>query len=124
MLCKKTLCSAISILLLAAIASTASADISLVGWWEFDGDATDSSGNGNDGTLGGDANFVDDDERELVLKVDGDGDYVDCENSFEAITVSTTKTIMGWAKADTSRAKPSRAGPGRAKPSRAEPSRA
>ena len=25
----------------------------LVGWWKFDGDATDSSGNGNDGTVNG-----------------------------------------------------------------------
>jgi hypothetical protein len=25
----------------------------LVGWWKFDGDATDSSGNGNNGTVNG-----------------------------------------------------------------------
>ena len=28
-------------------------DQGLVGWWKFDGDATDSSGNGNDGTVNG-----------------------------------------------------------------------
>jgi hypothetical protein len=30
----------------------------LVGWWKFDGDAYDSSGNGNHGTLSGDPNWV------------------------------------------------------------------
>ena len=28
-------------------------DQGLVGWWKFDGDATDNSGNGNDGTVNG-----------------------------------------------------------------------
>ena len=30
----------------------------LVGWWKFDGDANDSSGNGNHGTVTGDPNWV------------------------------------------------------------------
>jgi hypothetical protein len=30
----------------------------LVGWWKFDGDAKDSSGNGNHGTVNGDPNWV------------------------------------------------------------------
>jgi len=30
----------------------------LVGWWKFDGDANDSSGNGNHGTVNGDPNWV------------------------------------------------------------------
>lgn len=30
----------------------------LVGWWKFDGDAQDSSGNGNHGTVDGDPNWV------------------------------------------------------------------
>ncbi|MGB2810075.1 MAG: LamG domain-containing protein [Sedimentisphaerales bacterium] len=30
----------------------------LVGWWKFDGDANDSSGNGNHGTVSGDPNWV------------------------------------------------------------------
>jgi hypothetical protein len=60
-------------------------DVDLVGLWHFDGDATDSSGNGNHGTLQGDAGF-DAGMFGQALSVDGAGDYVDvgdgrlCEN--------------------------------------------
>ncbi len=47
-----------------------------VGWWKFDGNANDSSGGGNHGTLVGDANIVADAERGPVLGLDGSGDYV------------------------------------------------
>ena len=33
-------------------------DPSLMGWWPFDGDVSDASGNGRDGTVGGDPQFV------------------------------------------------------------------
>ena len=50
---------------------------SIIGWWEFEGDANDSSGYGNDGTLEGDATTISDPDRGLVLSLDGSGDYVD-----------------------------------------------
>jgi hypothetical protein len=63
---------------------------------EFEGDATDSSGNGHDGTLMGDASIVD---GELVL--DGDGDYVNVDG-YKGITavdaVQKPFTIANWFK--------------------------
>jgi hypothetical protein len=63
---------------------------------EFEGDATDSSGNGNDGTLIGDASIVD---GELVL--DGDGDYVNVDGykGINAVDgVQKPFTIANWFK--------------------------
>jgi len=51
-------------------------DPNLAGWWKFDGDAVDSSGNGRDGTLVGDAQLVSDGILAGALSLDGDGDYV------------------------------------------------
>jgi hypothetical protein len=48
----------------------------LVGLWKLDGDAKDSSGNGNDGTVNGDPSWVDG-RIGGALKLDGVDDYVD-----------------------------------------------
>jgi hypothetical protein len=64
----------------------------MVGWWKFDGDATDSSGNENHGTEIGQPTYVGG-IRGQALKLRGDGDHVlisDIEaylNSLEALTV-------------------------------------
>lgn len=58
---------------LSLVASTASA--AKVAEYKFDGDAKDTSGNGYDGTLVGDATFVDSPWGK-ALKLDGNGDYV------------------------------------------------
>jgi hypothetical protein len=50
--------------------------LGLVGFYRFEGDVLDDSGYGNDGSLEGDASFVDDSVRGLVLGLDGVGDYV------------------------------------------------
>ncbi|MHC4499048.1 MAG: LamG domain-containing protein, partial [Planctomycetota bacterium] len=51
-------------------------DPKLMGHYEFEGDASDSSGHGNHGTFAGDAQTVSDPEKGLVLSLDGNGDYV------------------------------------------------
>jgi len=50
------------------------ADSNLVGYWKFDGDGVDASGNGLDGTLEGDAHFVEGYSGQAIA-LDGDGDY-------------------------------------------------
>ncbi len=87
----------------AAIGQT---DPSLVGWWKFDGDALDSSGNNRTGTLVGDSAF----RPGLfgqALMLDGTGDYVNITgykgilgaNAFSvALWVNTTGngTLVNW----------------------------
>ena len=64
----------------------------LVGLWHFDGDATDSSGNGNDGILQGDVGF-DTGMFGQALSVDGAGEYVDVGD----IGVTGDWTVEFWA---------------------------
>ncbi len=55
-MCKKLICMVSMVLVLALAAASPAGlddDPNLVAWWRFDGDATDSSGNGHDGTLMG-----------------------------------------------------------------------
>jgi hypothetical protein len=83
-------------------------DPNLVGWWKFDGDALDSSGNGRDGTLAGDATFWAG-LFDQALGLDGNGDYVQIpgyqgilgDNAFSvALWVNTTDngTLVNWGK--------------------------
>ena len=53
-------------------------DQGLVGWWKFDGDATDSSGNGNDGTVNG-ATLTTDrfGQTNEAYSFDGANDWID-----------------------------------------------
>ncbi len=81
-------------------------DPNLMGWWKFDGDASDASGNGRDGTLVGDATF----SPGLLgqaLVLDGTGDYVNVvgykgvlgANAFSvALWINTTGsgTMINW----------------------------
>ena len=67
----------------------------LVGLWHFDGDALDSSGNGNDGTL---HNFVSphgwvSGMFGQALSFDGSDDYVDCGTN---VVITTAITIEAW----------------------------
>jgi len=72
-----------------------------LGHWSFDGDANDSSGNGNDGVFMGDANIVTDPERGQVLSLDGDGDYVLVPDSNSLDIGTSDFTLWAWVKADT-----------------------
>lgn len=49
----------------------------VIGKWSFDVDASDSSGNGHNGTFVGNAQISTDAERGQVLFLDGSGSYVD-----------------------------------------------
>jgi Concanavalin A-like lectin/glucanases superfamily/F5/8 type C domain len=91
--------------------SAVAGDPSLVLKLEFEGNANDSSGYGNDGTLMGDvgnAKIVTDSLRGQVLETDGSNGvlaagnhgFVDCGNS-KTLTVSTMAqniTVMCWVK--------------------------
>jgi WD40 repeat protein len=72
----------------------------MVGWWKFDEtegrEVADSSGNGLNGELMGDARIVEDAERGSVLSLDGDGDYVDCGNN-SIFDVTDEITVSAWA---------------------------
>ena len=76
------------------------ADPDLVGWWEFDdgsgGIAYDSSGNGNHGTIEGEASIVDDAERSKVLCLNGVDGYASIPNGpgFDI----TDMTLTFWMK--------------------------
>lgn len=48
----------------------------LVGWWKFDGDATDSSGNGNNGTLVGSPSYVSG-RIGSAISLNGSSQYID-----------------------------------------------
>ena len=72
----------------------------LVGWWTFDQVeneiVSDSSGNGLNGKLVGDARIVSDPVRGNVLSFDGDGDCVEIPNIGESSEV----TYAVWVKQD------------------------
>ncbi|GAF79978.1 unnamed protein product, partial [marine sediment metagenome] len=76
------------------------ADPNFVGWWTFvEGQGTtayDWSGNGNDGTLQGDPEWVDG-FFDNALDFDGSGDYVNCGND-SALGLTYTGTVAAWIK--------------------------
>ncbi|MBA7479224.1 Serine/threonine-protein kinase PknD [subsurface metagenome] len=71
----------------------------MVGWWKFDRIegriAADSSGNGPDGKLVGDAHIISDSIRGNVLSLDGDGDYVNCGNN-SAFNITNSISVAAW----------------------------
>jgi WD40 repeat protein/tetratricopeptide (TPR) repeat protein len=73
----------------------------LVGWWKLDevkdGNVIDSSGNGLNGRLIGDAKIVSDPHRGNVLSLDGDGDYVNCGHT-PTLDITGSVTIAAWVK--------------------------
>ncbi|UCG55742.1 MAG: protein kinase [Phycisphaerales bacterium] len=73
----------------------------MIGRWQFDQTdgktAVDSSGNGLDGTLVGDARIVQDAVRGSVLSLDGDRDYVDC-GSDPLLRLTNSMTVAAWIK--------------------------
>ena len=66
----------------------------LVAYYALDGDATDSSGNGLNGTLVGDAAFAEG-MVGMALDLDGDGDYVDCSNN-ALFSITDAFTLSVW----------------------------
>ena len=88
------------VLLPAGAGNTANA--ALVGWWKLDETsgtiARDASGNGHNGTLKGDPQWVTG-TVDGALQLDGDGDYVDIGSV--GISGTDRRTLAGWAKAST-----------------------
>ena len=90
--------------ILVAVAAPASAqdgDPNLMGWWTFDGDTLDSSGNGRDGTLMGDATLVDFGLHGGALSLDGSGDYVNIDGYKGVGAVDEVQhpfTVANWFK--------------------------
>ncbi|MHC4743079.1 MAG: LamG-like jellyroll fold domain-containing protein, partial [Planctomycetota bacterium] len=74
-------------------------DPNLVGWWRFDGDYTDSSAYGGDGTPHGtDISFASLPERGEVLTLNGTDDYVSVGQV--GISGAAPRTVAGWARAE------------------------
>jgi len=88
----------VSFLLVLSLTLTNTASAELVGWWKLDdGSGTtafDSSGNGNDGTLEGDPQWV---EGQLggALEGDGNGDYIRVTHS-DSLDISDAVTVALW----------------------------
>lgn len=68
----------------------------LVGWWRFNGDATDSSSIGNDGIVYGGENYFDSPMGKALI-FDGESDYVGCGND-TSLDITQAITIEAWVK--------------------------
>ena len=101
-MCRRFICLA-TFILVSCLILAGTADAELVGWWKLDETsgniAYDSSGNGNDGRLQGDPQWV---EGQVggALEFDGNGDYVDCGNaaSLDIYGADAQVTIALWVK--------------------------
>ena len=80
-------------LMLASISDAGFDPANVVGAWLLDGDASDSSGNGNDGTLVGDPQWVDG-KVGGALAFDGD-DVVEAPDS-DNLRLGMSQTVMAW----------------------------
>ena len=78
--------------LMASIASAADTTSDLVGYWPLDGDATDESGNGNDGTLAGNPAWMAG-RIGQAIELDGTDQHVDVPG-FNLVT--DTATFVAW----------------------------
>ena len=102
MMCRKLIYLFCFVLLPGLVLTSAAegADLSLAGWWRFDegsgSTVYDRSGNGNDGTLNGDPQWV---AGKIggALGFDGRGDYVDCGND-ASLDITDKVTIAVWVK--------------------------
>jgi hypothetical protein len=68
----------------------------LVGWWRFNGDATDSSGNSNHGTFSGVEVYFDSPMGQALI-FDGD-DYVRVVGTSSLIGITSEITVEAWIK--------------------------
>ena len=100
---KKQLCLAV-VLALGLVGSIASGDITsgLVGYWPLDGDARDVSGNGLNGTIVGNVQFVEDRNNlpgAAALFPGVSTSYIDLGNP-EALRFNGAMTLAAWARVD------------------------
>jgi hypothetical protein len=72
----------------------------LVGWWPFNGNANDESGNGNNGTVNGATSSIDRfNTLNSAYHLDGNGDYIYISNSFFN-NGSAEMSLSIWYKMD------------------------
>jgi len=71
----------------------------LVGYWKLDGNASDSSGNGNDGTVVGGPTWTTSCQKGGCLDFDGVNDRVDMANE-SSFDLDTTLAILAWINWD------------------------
>ena len=71
-------------------------DPSLMGWWEFEGNALDSSGNNRSGTLAGDATFLPGLFGQALV-LDGTGDYVNI-TGYKGVLGASAFSVALWVK--------------------------
>ncbi len=68
---------------------------SLVGWWPFNGNANDESGNGNNGTVTGAVISTDKNGSNSCYSFDGFGDYIDCGGNSK-LKITESLTLSMW----------------------------
>ena len=97
-MCRKLICLVLLVLGLGAVwmSPANAADPSLVGWWKFDGNGLDASGNGRNGTLAGNAP-CEPGHSGQALALDGDGDYFTVDGWKGLLSVSPV-TVSAWVK--------------------------
>ncbi len=100
-MCKKLICAILLALVLGpAWSAQAALDPALVGWWTLDEGAgttaLDSSGNGNDGSLNGNPQWVTG-QLKGALEFDGSGDFIDCGND-SSLAFGDAVTMAAWIK--------------------------
>jgi hypothetical protein len=74
----------------------------LVGWWPFNGNANDESGNGNNGTVNGATLGLDrNGNSNAAYQFDGNGDYIDVNDNPALRLANSNYTVQLWAKFNT-----------------------
>jgi len=84
------------VLVSACTSPAEAADPGMVGWWKFDGDGLDASGNGRNGTLAGDAHFEAGYSGQ-ALALDGTGDYFTVD-VYKGLMSTSAVTVTAWVK--------------------------
>jgi len=97
-MCRKMigLISLVFVLSLALPSPAEAAEPGLVGWWKFDGDGLDASGNGRNGTLAGDAHFEVGHSGQ-ALALDGTGDSFSV-TGWKGLLSTSAVTVTAWVK--------------------------
>ncbi len=92
----KLICLFSFVLVFGAVVTGAAnaADPILAGWWKFDGNGLDSSGNGRNGTLAGDAHF-EPGYFGQALALDGSGDYFTVDG-YKGVFSASPVSVSAW----------------------------
>jgi hypothetical protein len=102
-MCNKMFCLLFFVFLvtLVFVDTSLGLDPSLVGWWKLDDGtglvATDSSGNGNDGTIGGTPNWITAGKIDGALEFNGTDCYINVGNG-PSLQIRDEITIAFWIK--------------------------